>query len=346
VTVADTDKSALAERSSREGFEDNAAFRRLQSLMLELFVKFVEPKRHSFRQKAGLARKQKGSFSDTRKEAELDQIKKKVLSLVPEKEKKAAEKIIDKKVKQLNTQIDQLEERQRVLEAKSSLGAIIGEVLHEGAPRAAYIASTSPRVSSLVKLLLTKTTDTEKETELYNKLNHLGINATQLADLFKRLRPLAGGKRKKPKAFNPHIVISDTIEIFDKHSPEIKIVNDDKVHSILGYSDDLVTAIVNIVGNAVHWLEEYKIEKPLVLITLKRHKTGVSIFLEDNGPGIHEDHHEFVFDVGFSLKSDGGTGLGLNIAREALARSGATLLFHPEYEHGAKFEILYPAELN
>lgn len=51
---------------------------------------------------------------------------------------------------------------------------------------------------------------------------------------------------------------------------------------------------------------------------------------------------ERIFEVGFTLK-DGGTGLGLNIAREALARSGGKLRFHPEHETGALFEIIFPA---
>ncbi|WP_422378833.1 sensor histidine kinase [Roseibium sp.] len=344
ITVQDTDKSELVEKSSREGFEDNAAFRRLRELSLALLSRVAEPRRQKFREKAGLSRKRKGSFNDVRREAELGRIRQAVLRLVPPEKQAEAEKIISSEAASLQVQIDQLEERQRVLEAKSSLGAIIGEVLHEGAPRAAYIAGTSPKISGLIENLLADPSRTEVKSDLLGKLKHLRDNASGLADLFRLLRPLAGGKRGKPENFNPHALISSTIEIFETHDPQIQIENTDKVHLVTGYPGDLSTAIINLVGNAIHWLEGSRIEDPRINITLKRASDGVRIFITDNGPGIDEEFHELIFDVGFSLK-EGGTGLGLNIAREALARSGAKLLFHPETEEGTIFEIFYPREL-
>lgn len=343
ITVQDTDRSDLVEKSSREGFEDNAAFRRLRELVLTLFFRVIEPRRQQFREKAGLSRKRTGSFSGVRREAELNKMKTTVLQLVPASKKAEAEQIISSEVAMLQGQIDQLEERQRVLEAKSSLGAIIAEILHEGAPRTAYIASTAPKLTALIDSLLRSPENLSIKTDVFGKLGHLQSNAKGLGDLFRLLRPLAGGRRGKPEAFNPHALISTTIEIFDTHIPEIIIENPAKVHFIRGYQGDLSTAIINLVGNAIYWLETYKTESPEVRITLSRKPAGVSIFISDNGPGIDEEFHESIFDVGFSLK-EGGTGLGLNIAREALARSGAKLLFHPETEAGAKFEIFYPQE--
>ena len=344
IGVEDTDKSGLVEKSSREGFEDNLAFRRLRELVLRLFSQVVEPRRQQFREKAGLSRKRTGSFTDVRREAGLDRLRKGVLSFVPASRQAEVDELINTEVESLKVQIDQLEERQRVLEAKSSLGAIIGEILHEGAPRSAYIASTAPKLGSLTEGLLKTPTNATLRSDLFSKLEHLQSNATGLADLFRLLRPLAGGKRAKPESFNPHALISSTVEIFATHDPQIVIDNDDRVHLVIGYKEDLSTAIINLVANAIHWLEAYKVENPEVRITLARKPTGISIFIADNGPGIDEQFHESIFDVGFSLK-EGGTGLGLNIAREALARSGAKLLFHPETNVGAKFEIFYPREL-
>ena len=78
-------------------------------------------------------------------------------------------------------------------------------------------------------------------------------------------------------------------------------------------------------------------------IRFSRGEDGVRLYIDDNGPGIPEEFMPSIFDVGFSLKME-GTGLGLNIAREALARSGARLSYHPEYKGGARFEILFPKE--
>ena len=72
----------------------------------------------------------------------------------------------------------------------------------------------------------------------------------------------------------------------------------------------------------------------------RQDKGQVSIFIEDNGPGIPDEFKEQIFDVGFSLKPE-GTGLGLNIAREAIARSGGELLYHPEFSPGTRFELRF-----
>ena len=66
------------------------------------------------------------------------------------------------------------------------------------------------------------------------------------------------------------------------------------------------------------------------------------VLIDDNGPGVPDEFVERIFEVGFTTK-DEGTGWGLNIAREALARSDATLGYDREYEGGARFVIRFPA---
>lgn len=110
---------------------------------------------------------------------------------------------------------------------------------------------------------------------------------------------------------------------------------------MIGYPEDLSTALVNIVGNSIHWLEDSKTQDPQILISIRGLPSEAIIYIDDNGPGVKQEFAELIFDVGFSLKRD-GTGLGLNIAREALARSDATLSYHMEFEGGTRFEIRFP----
>jgi hypothetical protein len=145
ISVGDQETSGLEERSSREGFEQNGAFRRLARIIEELLTKVVEPKRYQFRSQAGLSRTRTITFEEVRKLSELQKVRKLVASL-DTAERAEAESLIDAQSSLLSDRIDQLEERQRILEAKSSLGAILSEVLHEGAQPAAYIASTAVRL--------------------------------------------------------------------------------------------------------------------------------------------------------------------------------------------------------
>src|SRR3546814_18550260 len=66
----------------------------------------------------------------------------------PPDERAKAEQVIDQQSAMLADRIDQLQDRQRLLEAKSSLGLIVGEILHEGAPSANFVATSSARLKA------------------------------------------------------------------------------------------------------------------------------------------------------------------------------------------------------
>ena len=342
ITVADQDESDLVERSSREGFEENGAFRRLTRLVEVLLDREVEPRRYKFRSQAGISRKGKTTYQEARQLAELGKIRKLIESLAPDKRAKA-EQLLDTESARLTDRIDQLEERQRILEAKSSLGAIVSEVLHEGAQPASYVAVTAARLKRLYPDLFGgrgKKTD-EAKAQFKKKLPILADNAGKLSALFRNLKPLAGGKRGPPSFFFAVNTINGAIDLFQNHSVPIKVSNPDGVIELIGYKDDLSTALVNLIANSLHWLEDSKTENPQVSIVIRAKDENAVIYVEDNGPGVKEEFAELIFDVAFSLKA-GGTGLGLNIAKEALARSDATLAYHPEFTNGARFEIRFP----
>jgi len=344
ISIAGQHNSNLSERSSREGFEENEAFERLTSLVLKLLDTYVEPKRYTFRQDAGLSRKPDTSFDEAKKLTELSKIKRMLSKLDLSVEDKAkVSSAIAVASEELSDRIDQLGDRQRVLEAQSSLGAIVGEVLHEGSPAARYIAEMSNWLSRRFPIIL-RPNDKEFEdtkSNFINKLSHIKKYGEKLNTLFIGIEPLSGGKRGKVEIFFPIIYINNAFELFNKRNVKLKTDLQVKGIRAIGYPEDLSTAMINIVGNAVHWLEDSKVKSPKVLVTISRSGKYVRIEIQDNGPGIREEFQDKIFDVGFSLREK-GTGLGLNIAREALARSGAKLLFDQEYEKGAKFEILFP----
>lgn len=334
--------SNLFERSSREGLEDNAAFQNLARLTKRLLAEIVEPKRFDFREKAGISRTRSSSFDELKELSELKRVRK-LITLLEPKQREQAERIIDKESQRLLLRVDAMRERQRVLEAQSSLGAILAEVLHEGSPEATFIRKSADRMNVMLKTFLTgDDSGKSKAREFFSeRIPQMKASGEKLAELFRVLRPLAGGKRRQPTLFYPIKTIKDALAIFESHQVEVKIETTAKGMEFLGHPEDLSTAIVNIVGNAVHWLEATSIEQPCIQITLSRSDDGGHVFIEDNGPGVREEFMERIFEVGFTLK-DGGTGLGLNIAREALARSGGKLKFHPEHKDGALFEIEFP----
>ena len=340
ITVIGQGNGGLQERSSREGFEENGSFRRLQRLIQNLLAQAVEPRRHSFREKAGLSRRRTTTFDEVRQLAGLAKIRA-LISGLPEQERMHASSVINQQAALLSSKIDALEDRQRVLEAKSSLGAIIGEVLHEGSPAAGYVQTTSVRLQRLYPDLFNNSDRTiEAKNEFPRKLHLMKENSGKLALLFTNLRPLSGGKRGPLRHFRPVDQIAGAVDLFATHRVQFEIHGGLNAPEVIGYPEDLSTALVNLFSNSVYWLENNRISNPRVDISLEPRGGELVIYIEDNGPGIPPEFIERIFDVGFTLK-DGGTGLGLNIAREALARSGATLGVHLNFDIGTRFEIRF-----
>lgn len=342
ITVSSQEESGLVERSSREGFEQGGQFRRLQRLVTELLARVVEPKRQIFREKAGISRGNSTSFAEVRKISELEELRS-LVSAMPESKQGRATDLITRQSLLLAEKIGNLEERQRILEAQSSLGQIIGEILHEGAPSTTFLARTAARLRARYQHLFDASEHTAgARQEFPEKLALISEYAEKLQDLFAALRPISGGKRGSPEYFNGPEVAHSVRHLFTKDDIPIRIhAPRDNFPKLHGYPEDLSTALVNLIGNAVHWLQAAKTDDPAVDIRFSVVDDRISILVDDNGPGISEDFAEKVFEVGFTLKN-GGTGLGLNIAREALARSDATLAFHMDHRPGTRFEIRFP----
>lgn len=341
VSVQGQAESGLIERSSREGFEQNGAFLRLGRLLQKLLDEHVEPRRYNFRRKTGLSRSRTTTFDEVKQLSGLEKIRD-LVSRLPVEEQAGAQAVIARESAQLIDKIEILQERQRVLEAKSSLGAIISEVLHEGGPAVAYLATTSNRLQVAFPDLLAGGEKAEKAKAMFpERLGNMKKNSTRLADLFKALRPLSGGKRGHASYFRAADPIVAAKAIFDTHETKIVLEGAWDVPDIVGFPDDLMTAMVNLFSNSVHWLEEKQVAEPRIDVTLFVQGSDLVIYIDDNGPGVTPEFAEQIFEVGFSLKSD-GTGLGLNIAREALARSEGKLGFHVDHSSGARFEIRFP----
>jgi signal transduction histidine kinase len=341
LTVQSQGGGHLTERSSREGFEENGAYRRLQRLVSDLLAEVVEPRRKQFREKAGLSRKRTTTFDEVRQLAELKRLRAFVAKL-PEADQAEATAVIDREAAALSDRIAALEDRHRLLEARSSLGAIMAEVLHEGEPPVGYVLKTSKRLLKLWHDIINGgQTAKDSSDEFPRKLAYLRESGERLSTLFTALRPLAGGRRNTPPEY---FFITQPIgrarDLFASHGIPISIHGGAQDPKVIGYPDDLATAMINLIGNAVHWVEHSRTPEPRIDIRLTESLNHVQIDVEDNGPGIPAEFVESVFDVGFTLK-DGGTGLGLNIAREALSRSGGVLALDPDFSPGARFVILF-----
>lgn len=107
--------------------------------------------------------------------------------------------------------------------------------------------------------------------------------------------------------------------------------------SIWGYPSSLYPPFINLVDNAIFWVQRNH-DRPRE-ITLDA--DGEDLLVRDNGPGVSARDRENIFAMNFSRKP-GGRGMGLPISRETLSRVGLKLkldLSTHSKKEGAVFRI-------
>ena len=78
-------------------------------------------------------------------------------------------------------------------------------------------------------------------------------------------------------------------------------------------------------------------------IAVARDATGITIIVDDNGPGIAADKRERVFDPFYSTKSDlQGVGLGLFVAEGLVRSAGGRIGVSDAPGGGARFTLVLP----
>lgn len=341
VSVDSEEASQLIERSSREGLEENGAYRRLQALLSALLSEAVEPRRRQFRLATGLEERKEISFQDVYKQVQLGWSKV-LLAKIPEPERANAEELVAKESERLTGYIKRLEDRQAALEAQVTAGLIIGEVMHQGNTPLSFIETETARLKRWWPKLLDDTPQAaEDRREMPRVLHGLRSSSEKLRALFDALSPLSGARRGPPRVFDPARVIADTVFLFRSHIDKLGLkyvfTSNSVDRNVVGYPEDLTTAITNLFDNAVYWLEYYNTPGPAITISICPDPDSCVIQIADNGPGVRPEFAAQIFDVGFTLKPN-GTGMGLSIAREAISRSNGALQL-VSASGGAAFEI-------
>ncbi|MBA8838829.1 ATP-binding protein [Ochrobactrum sp. RH2CCR150] len=103
------------------------------------------------------------------------------------------------------------------------------------------------------------------------------------------------------------------------------------------FPSTIYPVFVNIIDNAVFWLENIDGKKEIILDADEK-----SFRISNNGPSINQRDSSAIFDQGFTRKP-GGRGLGLYISRKALQKEGMEIDILPNSEkRGVTMVISWP----
>ena len=171
--------------------------------------------------------------------------------------------------------------------------------------------------------------------------------AQRLTDLVDALLTLARMDATKADAARGEVNISTLLE---EVRDQFEVLANEKRQMIAVTSDDDITvradrtllhlALVNLVHNAIqHGPADSKI-----LITAARRARKIEISVKDHGPGIPREYHEKIFERFFRIdrarsRAQGGAGLGLAIAKQAVERIGGRIVLESNSDRGSVFRI-------
>ena len=109
---------------------------------------------------------------------------------------------------------------------------------------------------------------------------------------------------------------------------------------VLGVSNQLEMALINLVVNAIHAMEPGGVLK----VATANKGSQVEISVSDTGHGIPEEVQPSVFEPFFTTKPEGkGTGLGLSTVLMVVERHNGKIDFTSKVGQGTTFRITLPA---
>ncbi len=107
---------------------------------------------------------------------------------------------------------------------------------------------------------------------------------------------------------------------------------------ILAQKGEVVSAIVNLVANAIDVLET----PGRIFVRTGVERGGSWIEVEDTGPGMSDEVRDHVFEPFFTTKGEAGTGLGLAMVYACMVRHSGTAEVSSQLGRGARFRLWFP----
>jgi PAS domain S-box-containing protein len=153
-----------------------------------------------------------------------------------------------------------------------------------------------------------------------------------------------------PVVFSPVELITSVAQMFNLpellNGLHLKINIPAKHHhlTIISDKDKIQQVLSNLISNAIKYTKNGSVDIGFVF-----QGNSIEFFVEDTGIGIPENERARVFEKffrgeGVISAAIGGTGLGLNIAKELVELLGGTIGVSSEYNKGSRFYFSVPVE--
>lgn len=226
-------------------------------------------------------------------------------------------------------------------EKLSALGSLVSGVAHEIRTPLAYLTNNLFLIQTrLARAAQSKKVDFDELLEEVKRLSDEALEGTDrintlVRDLGRFTRPPTGGRTRA----RLDVVVGEAVRLFQA-THRGQVVVESALQPTREVEVDAVQAqqvVLNLLDNAADAVAP----GGRVYVATQDVRDGVTLVVEDDGPGIASDVQARMFDPFFTTKRE-GTGLGLSIVRRIVEAHAATLTCESAPGEGTRFVIRFP----
>jgi signal transduction histidine kinase len=202
-------------------------------------------------------------------------------------------------------------------------------------------------VAGFARLLLDETPGDDPRRPLVEKIERQAFRASRLVG---SLLDLARGRPREIEPLDPADVAREAARALEDEGAargaSVRLEIAGRTPAVAGHRDALVQVLVNLVKNGIEAATapgDTRPAAPEVVLAVSAGGGSVRFDVTDNGPGLASEDAARVFEPFYSTKTaQGGTGLGLSMARDIIRAHGGTLTA-ASGSPGARFTVTLPA---
>ena len=153
--------------------------------------------------------------------------------------------------------------------------------------------------------------------------------------------------RSEPRLFQISDALAAVLGLVDENMrvSGVRVKTDlDCISSLYGLENQFSHVLFNLLSNALDALKTLPPQAERTITVSGYEEDGYAVItVADSGPGIPKQYADKIFDIYFTTReSDGGTGLGLYMARAIVEESFRGTIRLTDRRPGATFEIRIP----
>lgn len=251
----------------------------------------------------------------------------------------------------VDEEVQRNREKERILHEQSrfsAMGEMLGNIAHQWRQPLSAIntAIGNAKIENLLGVASQESLeDTFERVEEYTE--YLSTTIEDFRNYFKQ--------DKKRKNYYVAEVIETVLSLTKANFIDITIIKEfgDQRYKLLGYPNELMQVLINILNNAKDVFEEKHIAKQYIRITIEKTHTHVILRVYDNAGGVDKKIISNIFDPYFTTKHKAqGTGIGLYMSKEmiqkhmngSLSVSNKGFIVDGAEQFGACFTITLPVD--